>query len=471
MRSVRLILILCLTLITALLPGTAQAQGGDGQTTIHIVQRGETLYRIALQYGTSVEAIAQTNSLPNTTSIQTGQRLIIPSALVNATIPTSDQHIVQPGESLPHIALRYGSTPEIVAALNNIINPARLFVGQALDVSETAAGRIPLTHGYTHIVTPNDTLYRIAARYQTSVAAIQHTNQLSATSLIFPGQQLLIPGPESAPTLQLLPAPLQALSLTPLPPEVGRTLRIQIKSSQPVTLGGTFIDRNLSFAPEADGMTYASLYGVQALTEPGTYPLTITITDSSGQQTSFTTDIRVSSGGYGQEGITVPDEMVSLLDPDINASEYNLIANLMADHTPELQIDGPLGLPVAAPVTSSFGTRRSYNAGAFYSFHTGTDFGAPPGAPIAAPAAGIVKFVELLDIHGLYTVIDHGWGVYTAYAHQSESYVQPGQFVTAGDVIGAVGNTGRSVGPHLHWELWVNGVETDGLQWVRSSFS
>ena len=82
----------------------------------------------------------------------------------------------------------------------------------------------------------------------------------------------------------------------------------------------------------------------------------------------------------------------------------------------------------------------------------------------------MVVYVGMVSIHGNFTIIDHGWGVYTAYAHQSEVYVQMGQQVNKGDVIGATGNTGRSIGPHLHWEMWVNGVEVDPLQWARVSF-
>jgi len=122
-------------------------------------------------------------------------------------------------------------------------------------------------------------------------------------------------------------------------------------------------------------------------------------------------------------------------------------------------------------VTSPFGTRRSYNGGPYERFHTGTDFGGGPGAPIYAPAAGRVALVTTLNIYGLFTIIDHGQGVFTAYAHQTESYVEAGQIVQAGEVIGTIGNSGRSVGPHLHWELWVNGVETDAIQWTRFDFA
>jgi murein DD-endopeptidase MepM/ murein hydrolase activator NlpD len=469
MRSWAILIIgLSIGLVSAV-PALAQGDS-SGQTTIHIVQRGETLYRIALTYGTSVEAIAQTNGLSDSTNIQVGQRLIIPSSLVNATIPTAGRHVVQPGESLAHIALRYGSTTDIVARLNSIVNPTRIFVGESLDVSETTPGHPPLSHGYTHTVTTGENLFRIALSYHVDLADILRANGLTTPLLLYPGQHLLIPGSETAPALQMLPAPLTEMLLSPLPAEVGRTLSIQVKSTQPVTISGTFIDRPLHFAPESDGITYTALYGVHAFTVPAIYPLALTVTDAAGNASTFTTDVRVADGGYKSEAITVPEDQLALLDPALNTAEFEFIASLMTGFTPEKYFDGPMGLPAAAPVTSPFGTRRSYNGSAYDRFHTGTDFGAPPASPIYAPASGVVTYVGTLDIHGLFTVIDHGRGVYSAYAHQSESYVQPGQFVHAGDIIGAVGNSGRSIGPHLHWELWVNGVETDALQWARIGF-
>jgi murein DD-endopeptidase MepM/ murein hydrolase activator NlpD len=89
---------------------------------------------------------------------------------------------------------------------------------------------------------------------------------------------------------------------------------------------------------------------------------------------------------------------------------------------------------------------------------------------IYASAPGTVIFAGPLEIKGGFTVIDHGWGIYSGYAHQSEFFVKPGDWVEAGQLIGIIGNTGRSIGPHLHWEIWVNGVPVDPLDWVDRVF-
>jgi murein DD-endopeptidase MepM/ murein hydrolase activator NlpD len=79
-------------------------------------------------------------------------------------------------------------------------------------------------------------------------------------------------------------------------------------------------------------------------------------------------------------------------------------------------------------------------------------------------------FTGFLTVRGNATIIDHGWGVYSAYMHQSEILVKTGDRVTAGQLIGLVGGTGRVEGPHLHWEIFVGGVQVDPLDWLQRSF-
>ena len=73
-------------------------------------------------------------------------------------------------------------------------------------------------------------------------------------------------------------------------------------------------------------------------------------------------------------------------------------------------------------------------------------------------------------MRGNTTIIDHGWGVYSGFWHQSKFDVQVGDIVEQGQVIGEVGGTGRVTGPHLHWELWVNGIQVDPLDWLTNTY-
>jgi murein DD-endopeptidase MepM/ murein hydrolase activator NlpD len=115
--------------------------------------------------------------------------------------------------------------------------------------------------------------------------------------------------------------------------------------------------------------------------------------------------------------------------------------------------------PVNAPITSPFGWRWGR-------MHTGIDLGAAYGTPIAAAAAGSVIYAGWLGGYGNLTVIDHGGGLDTAYAHQSRIAVSAGESVAQGQIIGYVGSTGHSTGPHLHFEVRVNGQPVDPLGYL-----
>jgi hypothetical protein len=122
----------------------------------------------------------------------------------------------------------------------------------------------------------------------------------------------------------------------------------------------------------------------------------------------------------------------------------------------------PFVRPVPDTANSSFGTRSIYN-GEPRAAHGGTDFASPTGRPIKAPNAGRVLLAESLYFTGGTVVIDHGGGVLSMLAHLSVIGVAAGDEVTAGDVIGEVGATGRVTGPHLHWAVRVDGARVDPL--------
>ncbi len=115
--------------------------------------------------------------------------------------------------------------------------------------------------------------------------------------------------------------------------------------------------------------------------------------------------------------------------------------------------------PVSAPITSPFGWRWGR-------MHEGLDLGAAYGSPIAAAAAGVVIYAGWEGGYGNLVVIDHGGGLATAYGHQSRIAVSLGQSVAQGQVIGYVGSTGHSTGPHLHFEVRVDGQAVDPLGYL-----
>ena len=129
----------------------------------------------------------------------------------------------------------------------------------------------------------------------------------------------------------------------------------------------------------------------------------------------------------------------------------------------------PLGRPTAAEVdvTSGFGVRIDpFTRGP--AMHAGIDFRADPGSPVRAAGAGTVVTAEYSGGYGNLVEIDHGHGVTTRYAHLSRIAVREGQSVGAGTVVGRVGSTGRSTGPHLHYETRIDGEAVDPLRFLRT---
>ncbi len=128
---------------------------------------------------------------------------------------------------------------------------------------------------------------------------------------------------------------------------------------------------------------------------------------------------------------------------------------------------GDWPMPVDGRVSSPYGWRRHPISGR-RTFHTGLDIAAPTGTPVRVPAGGRVAFAGWNGGYGNYVVVDHGNGLRTAYAHLSRIHVRVGQTVDAGTSIGAVGSTGRSTGPHLHFEVKRNGSFVDPRAYLRA---
>ena len=126
--------------------------------------------------------------------------------------------------------------------------------------------------------------------------------------------------------------------------------------------------------------------------------------------------------------------------------------------------------PVEGPVTGSFGERIDPFNGEG-AFHSGIDIGAVYGQAIVAPADGVVQFADFMGGYGRAVVINHGHGITTRYGHLKSFAVVPGQQVHRGDVIGYVGDSGRSTGPHLHYEVRINDVPVNPHKYLRMTYA
>jgi LysM repeat protein len=192
------VLVVALVVAALILPASVHAQG-----QVHVVQRGDNLTRIAIRYGTTVRAIMQANGLSNPNFIWVGQRLVIPGGGGGSSGGSGGgsgtTHVVQRGETLYSIALRYGTSVSALVSANGLRNPNYIWVGQRLRISggggggsSRGGGSLP-AGGTVHVVQRGETLAGIAYRYGTTVAAIASANGLRNPNFIWVGQRLRIP--------------------------------------------------------------------------------------------------------------------------------------------------------------------------------------------------------------------------------------------------------------------------------------
>jgi murein DD-endopeptidase MepM/ murein hydrolase activator NlpD len=161
----------------------------------------------------------------------------------------------------------------------------------------------------------------------------------------------------------------------------------------------------------------------------------------------------------------------------VQASAYELraVGKFKALVTPTKYWEGKFINPSKAETSTPFGVKRYYN-GKFADdyYHRGLDYAGATGSPVTAPAAGRVAMVGFVKdgfrIHGNAIGIDHGQGVVSIFMHLSKINVKEGDIVKPGELIGAIGTTGASTGPHLHWGLYVNGIGVEPAQWLTQSF-
>jgi len=475
----------------------------DSNLTVHVVQRGENLFRIALQYNLTTGEVAEANGITDMSNILVGQRLIIPIEIT----PEAERlaHIVTAGETLRSIAELYNRPVEELSQLNNLTNIDQIYVGQELLIipgaedltptpvptsppesetttddttnSETISTPIPTQNfvvsddpsaSIIHTVQSGETLFRIGLQYNLSVTDLAQANNLLDPTQIFAGQQLIIPGVEPPPLALDLPDFVTEFRVNPLIFVEGRTGRVEIQTSEPAIITGQYLGRELTVITQNDGTLHNMLVGIPMFTEPGVYEMKVNIVANGGISTPITANVQVIAGGYGRQTINIENE--ELLSEAVEDEEISLIVRSTTRFNPVKSWTNSLSLPAAATMNGVFGTIRSYNGSPFNRFHHGVDFAGAPGTPVLAAADGTVIIADALNIRGNTIVIDHGWGIYTLYAHQNTMLVNPGDTVTSGQSIGTIGSTGRITGPHLHWEVWVNGVSVDPLQWVQEIF-
>jgi murein DD-endopeptidase MepM/ murein hydrolase activator NlpD len=234
------------------------------------------------------------------------------------------------------------------------------------------------------------------------------------------------------------------------------------------TIYGEFRGKRFSMSLGAHKGTYEGLLGIDMNTGPAGYKLKIMGTDGGRRIYTRVLTLEVGKADFRTQVLSLPSSMVDL-DPQTMErveKEETRLKVLFQGYRKKKLWKGPFARPVPGESSTGFGLRRIIN-GQTKSPHTGVDLRAEEGAPVSASNNGIVVLVDHLFFPGKSVILDHGWGTYSMYFHLSSTLVSEGERVSKGAILGKVGSTGRSQGPHLHWGIRINGARVDPLALLK----
>jgi len=252
--------------------------------------------------------------------------------------------------------------------------------------------------------------------------------------------------------------PLQAqkCSVSPAQVRLGETLRITCPSG---FTSAKLKDRSTKLYLRSDGKRFG-LLPISVKDVPWTFSLSILRDDG----TSISLPVIVRKTAFPSQNVKLSPEIEGLRStPD----EMALLTSFREAISETRSWVDPLHPPVSGCMTSPFGVKRLHNGKPTGEYHGGVDQRTPEGEPIRAVAAGTITFAKQFNVLGNAVGIDHGQGLESMYLHMSRLVVTSGASVERGDILGYAGSTGRSTGPHLHWVLYVNGVNVNPAQWVK----
>ena len=457
------ILVLVLLILVSV---SVSAQESSNTGPVYVIKSGDTLWTIARKLHVSYDDLLAVNDLDSSSAIMPGQELVMPGmedlSGVVATVPVSY------GETLASLSRRYSVGQADLVRLNRLTSPLELYVGVSAvligeeEIAEMGGQRVSLAPGQTAI--------ELAIQSNTNPWTLVNANGEGGSWDLIPGEVLFLPGTENDGPGGFPPA-IQEAAYTPQRFVQGHTSVMRVAAPDGTEITGSLGDYPLHFFTQ-NGETFLALQGLHAKESIGLTQLSLSGTLPDGTPFSHTQMVEVFSGNYHFEKIIgVPAQTVGV---EITEEETQTLKEYTDQATGVKYWSGDFFEPVpsyrSGAYASYYGGRRSYNGSGYYYFHSGLDYFGQLGEDIYATAPGKVVYTGSLLLHGNTSLIDHGWGVYTLYAHQSEILVQVGQQVNAGQLIGRVGTTGRSTGPHLHWEVWVGGLQVDPLDWLENTY-
>jgi murein DD-endopeptidase MepM/ murein hydrolase activator NlpD len=469
------VIAILITLSVLVLSFATPVHAQDDNPPVYVVQPGDTLNIIADKFGVSVTDIIAANEITDPNLISAGTQLVIPGLVgVHGTLTTST---VQLGDSLTSLSMQYGLPTSTLVQLNRITSPSQIYAGSDLILPEQSGAQAGNLAAVS--TQPGGTMLEDAVLAGMNPWALAQTNNMQNNWDVLAGQSLYYHPASASQQTSLVSAQVKQLSISPLPLVQGDTEEIKITTSQPTDFTGTLDGHDLHFFPNGDN-EYVALQGIAVDAQTGLAGLQITGKGQDGNSFDVEQQLLLEAGNFVHYTGSLEVDP-STIDPAVTGPENDKVLTAVTPATADKMWDGQWQHPLVAsdPYTledcmmSPFGAWRTYN-NTVSSYHAGVDLAecsnGADGSTIYAAAAGTVVFTGLLTVRGNATIINHGWGVYSAYYHQSQINVKVGDHVTAGQAIGIMGATGRVTGPHLHFEVWVNQVTVQPWDWLNNTY-
>ena len=457
-------LIIALIFLTTF-PGVSFAQSED-ENPVYIVQSGENLTQIAAKFSISVQELISVNNILNANLISAGTRLIIPGISGISGVLTIKP--VSFGDSLTSILRKNNLSEDNFKKLNTITSPSEIYIGSNLILPQKTE-----PEDLNNIVfRQSDTLLSTAIRSNKNYWGINRV--IDGRTVFAPGDVIYYPSETEEHNETIFSENISRIDIAPLPLKQGHTAIVYIYAQEPVNLVSQLNGKQSSFFRNEEDYLF-SFIGIHALAETGLTELKINGNFEDGEAFSESEMVLITDGGYPQESLTVEQTTIEKGIVENEAIKVEEIVNLVS---PVKLWQGQFRFPVDGSLdddsigfTSYFGSRRSYNNGQFFGYHGGLDFEVRlMSLNVYAPAPGVIVYANQMDIRGNTIFIDHGQGILSGYAHLNQFFVNVGDTVETGQLIGEIGQTGRVTGKHLHWDIWVNGNQVDPFDWVYNTY-
>lgn len=226
--------------------------------------------------------------------------------------------------------------------------------------------------------------------------------------------------------------------------------------------------RTVPFMYDQSAHAHTAILGIDLDESPGAKEMHIKIVSSNGHELTKKISFTVLAKDFSTQHLSLPESKVTLSSNDLARHEQEqAIVDRIFTNTSSVKLRGTGFIqPVKGASDTPFGVRRFMNNKPRNS-HSGIDFKADQGAPVVASSDGIITYTGDHFFSGNSIFIDHGLGIITMYFHLSSILAKPGESVQKGAVIGRVGSTGRSTGPHLHWGMRINNQRVDPMALLK----